>query len=123
MPVSDVDLIDAWKQVLTLSRLEAGDIVTVLTSTNTHPQTLAAAAADLEKAKEMRIHSAAGTDLRCPVGQYPVIKEYGFVDEPGRWDHWPSGFLFTWPNEGMASGRVVLDTGDILLPMKSYVTA
>jgi 2,5-dihydroxypyridine 5,6-dioxygenase len=225
MPVSDVDLIDAWKQVLTLSRLESGDIVTVLTSASTHPQTLAAAtiaaagfgavvnrldvqpvngekslsrdslgyvgttpltgnraalaalkasdlvldlmtllfspeqgeilqsgtkillaveppevlarlvptesdrarvsaaAAQLERARDMRIQSAAGTDLRCPVGQYPVIKEYGFVDEPGRWDHWPSGFAFTWPNEGKASGRVILDTGDILLPMKSYVTS
>ena len=40
MPVSDADMIEAWKQVLTLSRLEAGQMVTVLTSTNTHPQTL-----------------------------------------------------------------------------------
>jgi 2,5-dihydroxypyridine 5,6-dioxygenase len=45
--------------------------------------------------------------------------EYGFVDEPGRWDHWPSGFVLTWPNEGAVNGTIVID-GDILLPQKSY---
>ena len=40
MSVSDIDLIHAWKQVLTLSRLEAGQTVTVLTGADTHPQTL-----------------------------------------------------------------------------------
>jgi 2,5-dihydroxypyridine 5,6-dioxygenase len=59
--------------------------------------------------------------LLLPLGEFPVIQEYGFVDEPGRWDHWPSGFGLTFPNERQASGRVVLDRGDILLPMKSYL--
>ena len=43
MPVSDSQLFDAWGQVLALSELEPGQTVTVLTSTNTHPQTLATA--------------------------------------------------------------------------------
>jgi 2,5-dihydroxypyridine 5,6-dioxygenase len=43
MPVSDHQLIHAWKEVLTLSRLEAGQTVTILTSVATHPQTLACA--------------------------------------------------------------------------------
>lgn len=222
MPISDVELINAWKQVLTLSKLQSGDNVTVLTSTNTHPQTLSTAitaasmlgaivnrldlppvngekslsrdslayvgttpltgnraaiaalkesdlvldlmtllfspeqheilqsgtkillaveppevlarlvptqqdkerveraAAKLQTTGEMHIVSSAGTDLRCPLGEYPVIKEYGFVDEPGRWDHWPSGFLLTWPNEGETNGRIVIDRGDILLPQKCY---
>jgi 2,5-dihydroxypyridine 5,6-dioxygenase len=225
MAVSDADLIGGWTQVLTLSQLKPGQIVTVLTSQSTHPQTLRtaltaarllgatanqldlapvnaekslsrdslaylgttpltgnraaiaalkesdlvldlmtllfspeqheilkagtkillaveppevlmrmlptladrsrvmAAAAILKGAREMRVSSKAGTDLRCPLGEYPVGVEYGFVDEPGRWDHWPSGFAFTFPNEGGASGTIVLDRGDILLPMKSYVTA
>lgn len=223
MAVSDTQMIDAWKQVLTLSKLKAGDIVTLLTSDGTHPQTLRTAlvalgqlgaranrlelppvngekslsrdplaylgstplsgnraaiaalkesdlvldlmtllfspeqldilksgtrillaveppeilarlvpteadrarvnraAARLERAREMHVTSAAGTDLRCPLGDYPVIQEYGFVDQPGRWDHWPSGFVVTWANEGQAHGTVVLDRGDILLPQKCYV--
>ncbi len=75
----------------------------------------------LEKSRELRVTSARGTDLRCPIGAYPITGEYGFVDEPGRWDHWPSGFAFTWPNEGEAQGRIVLARGDVLLPQKSYV--
>lgn len=224
MPVSDIDLIRAWKQVLTLSRLEAGQTVTVLTGADTHPQTLRcaiaaasdmgarvnrldlppvngekslsrdslaylgttpltgnpaaiaalkasdlvldlmtllfspeqheilqggtkillaveppeilcrlvpteadrarvrAAAAQIAEARQMRITSRAGTDLRCRLGSFPAISEYGFVDEPGRWDHWPSGFVLTWPDEGHSNGQVVLDRGDILLPMKDYVT-
>jgi 2,5-dihydroxypyridine 5,6-dioxygenase len=81
-----------------------------------------AAAEKLAKAKTMQVTSAAGTEMRFPIGEFPVISEYGFVDEPGRWDHWPSGFLFTFPNEGGASGRIVIDRGDILLPQKAYVT-
>lgn len=224
MPVSDIDLIRAWKQVLTLSRLEAGQTVTVLTGADTHPQTLRcaitaagdmgarvnrldlppvngekslsrdslaylgttpltgnpaaiaalkasdlvldlmtllfspeqheilqggtkillaveppeilcrlvpteadrarvrAAAARIAQARQMLITSKAGTDLRCRLGSFPAISEYGFVDEPGRWDHWPSGFVLTWPDEGHSNGQVVLDRGDILLPMKDYVT-
>ncbi|MGR6074384.1 2,5-dihydroxypyridine 5,6-dioxygenase [Achromobacter xylosoxidans] len=224
MPVSDIDLIRAWKQVLTLSRLEAGQTVTVLTGADTHPQTLRcaiaaasdmgarvnrldlppvngekslsrdslaylgttpltgnpaaiaalkasdlvldlmtllfspeqheilhggtkillaveppeilcrlvpteadrarvrAAAAQIAEARQMRITSRAGTDLQCRLGSFPAISEYGFVDEPGRWDHWPSGFVLTWPDEGHSNGQVVLDRGDILLPMKDYVT-
>jgi len=224
MSVSDTDLIHAWKQVLSLSRLEPGQIVTVLTGADTHPQTLRcaiaaasdmqarvnrldlppvnaekslsrdslaylgttpltgnpaaiaalkasdlvldlmtllfspeqheilqtgtkillaieppevlcrlvpteadrarvqAAAKEIEAASQMRITSRAGTDLVCRLGDFPAISEYGFVDQPGRWDHWPSGFVLTWPDEGASQGRVVLDRGDILLPMKDYVT-
>jgi 2,5-dihydroxypyridine 5,6-dioxygenase len=223
MPVSDYELVKAWQQVLTLSKLQAGQSVTVLTSAATHPQTLStaliaaqsmgavvnrldlppvngekalsrdslaylgttpltgnkpaiaalkesdlvldlmtllfspeqheilatgtkillaveppevlarlvpseadrtrvkAAAARIGAAREMSVVSAAGTDLRCPLGEFPAISEYGFVDEPGRWDHWPSGFVLTWPNERGANGRIVIDAGDILLPQKLYV--
>lgn len=216
-------MVEAWKQVLTLSRLEKGQFVTILTDPDSHPQTLAtataaahalgatvtrlelsplnaekslsrdktayvgatplagnktaiaalkasdlvidlilllhspeqndvlnaggkillvveppevlvrmvptmedrtrvlAAAEKLQKAKRMRVTSTAGTDLHLDLGDFPLLKEYGFVDEPGRWDHWPSGFLATWGNELSARGKVVLDRGDILLPQKSYV--
>lgn len=223
MPVSDYQLIEAWKQVLTLCRLESGQTVTILTSAATHAQTLSAALvatqsmaaivnrldlppingekalsrdslaylgttpltgnraaiaalkesdlvldlmtllfspeqldilktgtrillaveppevlarlvptlADRERAlaakarigraREMHIVSAAGTDFYCPLGQFEAIAEYGFVDEPGRWDHWPSSFVLTFPDEGCAHGRIVIDRGDILLPQKCYV--
>jgi len=80
-----------------------------------------AAAAKLRGARTMRVTSDAGTDLSVTLGQYPVLTEYGFAEERGRWDHWPSGFLATWPTEGSASGTVVLDRGDIVFPFKTYV--
>ena len=224
MAVSDYQLIEAWQEVLRLSKLERGQTVTLLTSSSTHPQTLqcaqiaaqsmgavvnrldllpvnadkalsrdslaylgttpltgneaaiaalkasdlvldlmtllfspeqidilksgtkillaveppeilvrtvpteadrarvTAAAQLIKAAKEMSITSPAGTDLRCALGEFPAIREYGFVDEPGRWDHWPSGFVLTWPNEGGSNGTIVIDKGDILLPQKKYST-
>lgn len=222
MPVSDVEMIEAWRKVLALSRLEPGQMVTVLTGPHTHAQTLTTAitaarmagaivnrldllpvnaekslsrdplayvgstpltgnlpamaackASDLvldlmlllfspEQAEilesgtkillaveppeiltrimpdeadrdrveaagriiarsgTMHVTSAAGTDIVFRLGQYPPVLEYGFVDKPGRWDHWPSGFVVTWPNEGESEGKIVIDRGDIILPTKSY---
>lgn len=75
----------------------------------------------LRSADTMRVTSKAGTDVTFGLGDYPVTKEYGFVDEPGRWDHWPSGFCATFANEGSSNGRIVIDVGDVLLPQKNYV--
>ena len=80
-----------------------------------------AAQKHLKAAKAMTVTSKAGTDLKMTLGQFPTLAQWGYADEPGHWDHWPSGFVATWPNEGSAQGRVVIDAGDILLPFKSYV--
>jgi 2,5-dihydroxypyridine 5,6-dioxygenase len=81
-----------------------------------------AAAADLEKAKRMHITSDAGTDVEFELGHYPILVEYGFADEPGRWDHFPGGFLATHGSDDGVNGTVVLDTGDVLLlPQMRYV--
>jgi 2,5-dihydroxypyridine 5,6-dioxygenase len=75
----------------------------------------------LRRAKTMTVTSKAGTRLVMQLGQFPTLPEYGYADEPGHWDHWPSGFISTWPNEGTASGEVVIDIGDMLFPFKAYV--
>jgi 2,5-dihydroxypyridine 5,6-dioxygenase len=74
------------------------------------------------KTKEVRVTSAAGTDLTYRCGEYPVMSQYGMADEPGRFDHWGVGLLHTFPNEGSANGRVVIQPGDIvILPYCRYV--
>jgi 2,5-dihydroxypyridine 5,6-dioxygenase len=79
-------------------------------------------AAELMKnAKELRFTNKAGTDVTYKLGQYPFLIEYGFADEPGRWDHLPSGFSAGTPNDGGVEGVVVLDRGDILFPFNRYV--
>jgi len=82
-----------------------------------------AATKKLERAKVLRATSAAGTDIVFPLGNYPILSEYGFVDEPGRWDHWPSGFVATWPNDGQSQGKIVLDCGDIWTPRLDLIAS
>ncbi len=78
-------------------------------------------AAKLRNARQLRVTSEAGTDLYMKIGDYPVIEQYGFTDEPGRWDHFPSAFFYTWPNEGDTHGRVVLNKGDLVWPLNKYL--
>lgn len=75
----------------------------------------------LSKGRDMHITSKAGTDIRYKLGQYPTLVEYGFADEPGRWDHWPSGFLLTNGNDGGVDGKIVLMPGDIIAAFKRYI--
>ncbi|VTU23169.1 2,5-dihydroxypyridine 5,6-dioxygenase [Variovorax sp. PBS-H4] len=75
----------------------------------------------LEKARQLRFTSAAGTNIVYRLGQYPVISEYGYTCEPGRWDHFPSGFSFTQGDDGGVDGVVVLQPGDILCAFRQYV--
>ena len=70
-----------------------------------------AAGRRIEAAKTMRVESDAGTNFECELGEYPVLYEYGYSDDPGHWDHWPAGFVATWPNEGSARGTIVVDRG------------
>lgn len=74
------------------------------------------------KTKTARVISDAGTDLTWDCGEYPVMTQYGFADEPGRFDHWGGGHIHTFPNEGSANGTVVLAPGDIvILPYCRYI--
>ena len=74
----------------------------------------------LTKAGSLRVAHPNGTNLTYRLGRYPVITEYGYTDEPGRWDHWPSGFLFTGAHDDGVDGTMVLDPGTIIFPFKSY---
>ncbi len=74
------------------------------------------------KTKEVRVTSHAGTDLSYARGEYPVMTQWGFADEPGHFDHWGGGHIHTFPNEGSANGTVVIQPGDIvILPYCRYV--
>lgn len=75
----------------------------------------------LQAASALRVRSDAGTDFTASFGHYPTLVQYGYADEPGRWDHCPSAFIARWPDEGSADGVVVLDEGDTILPFKDYV--
>jgi len=72
--------------------------------------------------RQVRVTSAAGTDLSWSCGEYPVMTQWGRADEPGHFDHWGGGHIHTFPNEGSAHGTVVFSPGDIvILPYCRYV--
>lgn len=75
----------------------------------------------LSAASSLRVTSPHGTDVVYDLGVYPVITQYGYTDAPGRWDHWPSGFLFTGARDDGVNGTVVIAPGDIVFPFKTYV--
>ena len=78
-------------------------------------------------AKTLRFTNDAGTDVRYELKQFSgtppecILTEYGYTDTPGRWDHWPSGFLATMGTATGVEGRVVMNAGDIVLPWKEFL--
>ncbi|WP_423455277.1 2,5-dihydroxypyridine 5,6-dioxygenase [Ottowia sp. VDI28] len=116
-----IDILESGTKILLA--VEPPEVLVRTVPTEADRARVLAASEKLRKARQMRVVSDAGTDVTFDLGEFPTISEYGFVDEPGRWDHWPSGFLFTFANEGGSHGTIVVDTGDILLPQKSYTTA
>src|SRR5215469_12246459 len=77
----------------------------------------------LKAGTRLRVTSSVGTDLTADISgeDLPVTHQWGFVDEPGRWDHWPSGFVACFPNDRTAQGTIVLQPGDALIPWQRYV--
>ena len=105
-----------------LLAVEPPEVLVRAVPTEADRERVLAASKLLKAAKKMHVTSPAGTDVTFKLGDYPTISEYGFCEEPGRWDHWPSGFLFTFANEGGSDGTIVIDRADILLPQKNYVS-
>jgi 2,5-dihydroxypyridine 5,6-dioxygenase len=78
--------------------------------------------ARLGATKNVHVVSDAGTDFTYTCGDYPVMSQWGYADEPGHFDHWGAGHVHTFPNEGTANGTVVFQPGDIvILPYCRYV--
>lgn len=79
--------------------------------------------AKLREGSLLHVTSSAGTDLTADISgaDLPITHQWGYVDEPGRWDHWPSGFVACFPNDLTAKGTIVLQPGDALIPWQRYV--
>ena len=77
-------------------------------------------AALLSAASQMRITSAAGTDLTVDVSQAPAAASWGCTNGPGTVAHWPGGLCLCFPPAGTVNGTLVLDTGDVNLTFKRY---
>ena len=78
-------------------------------------------AALLDGASEMRVTSAAGTDLTVDVTQAPAAASWGCTNGPGTVAHWPGGLCLCFPPAGTVNGVLVLDAGDVNLTFKRYL--
>ena len=76
----------------------------------------------LERSSDIRVVSRAGTDLKMSKKGRKGLTQHGISDEKGRWDSWPSGFLYCAPVEESVNGTLVLDVGDLLVMLGRYAT-
>jgi 2,5-dihydroxypyridine 5,6-dioxygenase len=74
-----------------------------------------AGARRMQEARQVRLTSAAGTDLVLRKDGRKGSYQCGVADVPGRWDHWPSGMVYCAPLEESAEGVLVIQRGDVLL--------
>ena len=72
-------------------------------------------------AKTLRFTNEAGSDVVYRLDGKPMLTEYGYTTKPGRWDHWPGGFIASLAAENGVDGRVVMAPGDIVFPLKRYI--
>lgn len=106
----------------------------VLMVSNEHPEALErlAPTPDLEPkvkvgikaliaASQMRVTSAAGTDLTVDVSEAPCGGGWGYTSRPGTISHWPGGLCLAFPKAGTVNGTVVMDRGDMNLTFKRYI--
>lgn len=101
--------------------VEPQEILERLFPTQTLRKEVEAAEARLRKARTLRFVNKVGTDVTYQLNNASILSEYGFTDKPGRWDHWPGGFLATIGAKSGVEGRVVMDRGDIIYPWKQLV--
>ncbi|HIZ97815.1 MAG TPA: hypothetical protein H9805_04465 [Candidatus Janibacter merdipullorum] len=102
---------------------EPNDVLERLMGGEDVKASVSAAGDVLRDGSTLHVVSDAGTDLTADVSgeDLPITMQWGYVDVPGRWDHWPSGFAACFPKDRSAQGRIVLQPGDALIPWQRYV--
>ena len=75
----------------------------------------------LIKASEMRVTSAAGTDVVVNLTDAPCGGGWGYTTQPGSISHWPGGLCLAFPKADTVNGVIVMDRGDMNLTFKRYV--
>ncbi|MCY7317143.1 MAG: peptidase M29 [Ramlibacter sp.] len=106
----------------------------VLYVSNEHPEALARLVPDdlleplvkeqlkrLRGARQMRVTSAAGTELSVALAGATCGGNWGYTGRPGTISHWPGGLVLAFPAAGSVNGTLVLDEGDVNLTFKRYL--
>jgi 2,5-dihydroxypyridine 5,6-dioxygenase len=101
---------------------------------NEHPEALARLLPDdtleplvkthvkrVRAAQNLRVTSAAGTDLDISLAGATVGGNWGTTTRPGTMTHWPGGLVLAFPAAGSVDGQLVLAEGDVNLTFKRYI--
>jgi 2,5-dihydroxypyridine 5,6-dioxygenase len=75
----------------------------------------------LKSAREMKVTSAAGTELLIGLAGARVGGVWGFTAKPGTLSHLPAGLVLAFPAAHQVRGHLVLDRGDVNLTFKRYL--
>lgn len=110
---------DVGVRILTI--VEAPDALERMFPPEGIKDAVGAMAARVGACEVLRVTSPQGTELSYRMPGDAPVQQYGYADEPGRWDHWPSAMIAAYPVDGTASGTLVLTPGDILYPFKRFV--
>src|SRR5262249_41607928 len=103
-----------------LTCIEPVDLLARMFPTGDLKRRTDAAVEALAAARTLRFTNGAGTDVTYRIG-YPVKAQFGYVDTPGQWDHWPSGGMVLTCGEGAGiDRRAVVAPGGLLLALKQY---
>lgn len=78
-------------------------------------------AARLARAREVRITSEHGTDVRMSVAGRRALAHCGVADEPGLFDFWGGAMVEIAQREGTLEGTLVLHRGDQTFHLGRYV--
>lgn len=105
----------------TLMVVEPDDVLRRLFPSDEVKRRTLASAEILGPGKKLRVMSKAGTDLTMDKTGRAATAQYGYTDQPGRWDHWPGGLVATAPIEGSVEGTLVVDVSDIIFRLNRYV--
>lgn len=114
------DLLGAGGRVLMISNEHPEVLERCRPDPTVHEQSLKALAM-LDAASELRVTSAAGTDLTVDISGAPSRGGGGILGPDDKIAYWPAGLCLCFPLADTTNGTVVLDVGDINLTFKRYI--
>src|SRR5262249_54366759 len=113
------ELQEAGKRILTI--IEPPELLERMFPSLELKSSVKSLQARVTEADTLRMTNELGSDITFDITEVTALGQYGFADVAGKWDHWPSGLVNVWPNDGTANGTVVLSPGDIIYPHKDLV--
>jgi 2,5-dihydroxypyridine 5,6-dioxygenase len=75
----------------------------------------------METARTLTLATPDDAILRMEKRDRPVHLQYSMADQPGRWDHWPTGMVGGTVIEDTVEGTFVVAPGSLIFPLNRYV--